>query len=173
MLERNKMTSSLIFPSIFQAELTTVPEDEDLSLPPPLMASPLKPLKPSPQVIEALEEESEKETEESENEHNENNDHNVSKESNNSVTLLPFDSENPWDLVPDQPANRSSNSLVIPITTNGSSNNTNANLLSNLNNKKIEELSKSSSQNLMDDPFDADWVSLALNENNQQTQQPL
>ena len=162
---------------LLQAELTTVPEDEDLSLPPPLMASPIKPfLKPS-HTIEALEEESENATE-SENDNN----HNVSKESNNSVTLIPFDSQNPWDLVPDQPANRSSNSLVIPVpppsttittTENGSSNNSNANLLSNddtmMNNKKqsnnkIEELSKSSSQNLMDDPFDADWVSLALNE---------
>ena len=161
-------------------------EDEDISLPPPLMASPIKPfLKPS-HTIEALEEESEEHAMESENDsnnaNNENGSHNVSKESNNSVTLIPFDSQNPWDLVPDQPANRSSNSLVIPVpppsttittTENGSSNNSNANLLSNddtmMNNKKqsnnkIEELSKSSSQNLMDDPFDADWVSLALNE---------
>ena len=172
--------------NLLQAELTTVPEDEDLSLPPPLMASPIKPfLKPS-HTIEALEEESEEHAMESENDsnnaNNENGSHNVSKESNNSVTLIPFDSQNPWDLVPDQPANRSSNSLVIPVpppsttittTENGSSNNSNANLLSNddtmMNNKKqsnnkIEELSKSSSQNLMDDPFDADWVSLALNE---------
>ena len=118
-----------------------------------------------------------------------------SKESNNSVTLIPFDSQNPWDLVPDQPANRSSNSLVIPVpppssttTTENGSNINNANLLSNntiddtmMNNKmikqsnniKIEELSKSSSQNLMDDPFDADWVSLALNETTTNNHQPL
>lgn len=179
--------SSSVNSSLFtKAELPTVPEDEDISLPPPLMASPIKPfLKPS-HTIEALEEESEEHAMESENDsnnaNNENGSHNVSKESNNSVTLIPFDSQNPWDLVPDQPANRSSNSLVIPVpppsttittTENGSSNNSNANLLSNddtmMNNKKqsnnkIEELSKSSSQNLMDDPFDADWVSLALNE---------
>ena len=133
---------------LLQAELTTVPEDEDLSLPPPLMASPIKPfLKPS-HTIEALEEESENATE-SENDNN----HNVSKESNNSVTLIPFDSQNPWDLVPDQPANRSSNSLVIPVpppssttTTENGSNINNANLLSNntiddtmMNNKMIKQ----------------------------------
>merc|ERR1712122_284058 len=82
--------SSPVNSSLFtKAELTTVPEDEDLSLPPPLMASPIKPfLKPS-HTIEALEEESENATE-SENDNN----HNVSKESNNSVTLIPFDSQN-------------------------------------------------------------------------------
>merc|ERR1712029_502336 len=173
--------SSSVNSSLFtKAELTTAPEDEDLSLPPPLMASPIKPfLKPS-HTIEALEEESENATE-SENDNN----HNVSKESNNSVTLIPFDSQNPWDLVPDQPANRSSNSLVIPVpppssttTTENGSNINNANLLSNKmikqsNNIKIEELSKSSSQNLMDDPFDADWVSLALNETTGNNHQPL
>ena len=195
LLEGSLMNKILLFWSNFlihllQAELTTVPEDEDLSLPPPLMASPIKPfLKPS-HTIEALEEESENATE-SENDNN----HNVSKESNNSVTLIPFDSQNPWDLVPDQPANRSSNSLVIPVpppssttTTENGSNINNANLLSNntiddtmMNNKmikqsnniKIEELSKSSSQNLMDDPFDADWVSLALNETTGNNHQPL
>ena len=137
------------------------------------------PLKPS-NVIEELEEESESQTEPESNGL-----HNDSRESNNSVMLLPLESENPWDLVPDQPANRSSNSLVIPVLPiNGSSQKTgeiNSNSTTNdctTNNKKnsnkIEELSGckiESGQNLMDDPFDADWVSLALNETN--NQQPL
>ena len=152
------------------------------------------PLKPST-VIEEIAEESEEggtgnysgsQTEQSES----NGLHNDSRESNNSVTL--FESENPWDLVPDQPANRSSNSLVIPVlpvngnsqkselsqlNTNNSTNTTTITAINKVN--KIEELSGKSNtietgQNLMDDPFDADWVSLALNEtNNQNQQQPL
>ena len=146
------------------------------------------PLKPS-SVIEELDEESEGgggggNISSSQTEPESNGLHNDSRESNNSVTL--FESENPWDLVPDQPANRSSNSLVIPVLpVNGSNsqkvtelsqlntNNSNTTMINKCN--KIEELSGKieTGQNLMDDPFDADWVSLALNETNNQQQQPL
>ena len=107
-----------------------MPEDEDQDvaavLPPPLMASPIQP------IVEETSEDLDTTAEE------------VVEE--DTTTNNVFDSENPWDLVPDQPAK-----------------------LDAIKTTKVEIIGKedwpqkSNGQNLMDDPFDADWVSLALN----------
>ena len=90
---------------------------------------------------------------------------NILNTSGNSL-IKPFDTENPWDLVPDQPAlKKDSNglktsSLVMSTTTN--------------NSLKVESTTISTKEsqslplNVMDDPFDADWVSLALKQTNNQ-----
>jgi len=98
-----------------------------------------------------------------------------------SMKLPNVDTEsNPWDLVPDQPAinlreqttpQQKSSLEIISTKPNESStclwpltmkNNTADFLTKNLDNN---------GQNLMDDPFDADWVSLALNQTNTVNQQ--
>jgi len=95
-----------------------------------------------------------------------------------SMKLPNVDTEsNPWDLVPDQPAinlqqttqqkstleiiSTKPNECLWPLTMK---NNT------DFSTKNLDN----SGQNLMDDPFDADWVSLALNQSNTvKQQQPL
>jgi len=98
-----------------------------------------------------------------------------------SMKLPNVDTEsNPWDLVPDQPAinlreqttpQQKSSLEIISTKPNESStclwpltmkNNTADFSTKNLDNN---------GQNLMDDPFDADWVSLALNQTNTVNQQ--
>lgn len=129
-----------------KAELSTVPEDEDTTidissmdttLPTPLIASPIKPI---------VEEESEDLDTTAEDDDNEN--------TTTTMTNNIFDSENPWDLVPDQPAK-----------------------LDAIKTAKVEIIGKgdwptknsSDGQILMQaDPFDADWVSLALDSTNNQ-----
>ena len=113
------------------------------------MASPIKPTKPSAiiEVVEPILEDLEAEENEAESE----------------TESKIFDSENPWDLVPDQPAKI--DTLNPKIEENWP-----------LKTEKIEEnwplktdkeaAVGQNGQNLMDDPFDADWVSLALNQTN-------
>ena len=89
---------------------------------------------------------------------------NILNTSGNSL-IKPFDTENPWDLVPDQPAlkkdaNGLKTSSLVMSTTN--------------NSLKVESTTISTKEsqslplNVMDDPFDADWVSLALKQTNNQ-----
>merc|ERR1719512_579001 len=106
-----------------------------------------------------------------------------------SMKLPNFDAEsNPWDLVPDQPAinlqqttttqtNQQKSSLEIISTKPNSESMTNCLWPLTMKNNSADFSSKNldnNGQNLMDDPFDADWVSLALNQtNNIDRQQPL
>ena len=109
-----------------------------------------------------------------------------------SMKLPNFDAEsNPWDLVPDQPAinlqqtttttttqtNQQKSSLEIISTKPNSESTTNCLWPLTMKNNSADFSSKNldnNGQNLMDDPFDADWVSLALNQtNNIDRQQPL
>jgi len=173
--------SNSLFVKGESSKLTTVPEDED-SLPPPMMASPIKPLKPSvasaaAPIVEVVEptilEEDEEDQEEEESILDEE-DNNLPETSSNSVMItssksLPFDGDNPWDLVPDQPSKISNSNNKIDII--------HANKESldiwppPLVHKEHHQLKPHNDieHNLMDDPFDADWVSLALNQNNNQT----
>jgi len=114
-----------------------------------------------------------------------------------SMKLPNFDAEsNPWDLVPDQPAinlqqtttttqtnqqQQQKSSLEIISTKPNSESTTNCLWPLTMKNNSADFSSKNldnNGQNLMDDPFDADWVSLALNSplnqtNNIDQQQPL
>ena len=111
-----------------------------------------------------------------------------------SMKLPNFDAEsNPWDLVPDQPAinlqqtsttttqtnqqQQQKSSLEIISTKPNSESTTNCLWPLTMKNNSADFSSKNldnNGQNLMDDPFDADWVSLALNQtNNIDRQQPL
>lgn len=114
------------------------------------MASPIKPTKPSPTVEPILEESREEEDEE------ESNDENFPLSNSSIKATLPFDSENPWDLVPDQPAKNKLD--IIGKNDNDWPSNNDVNTIINAK--------QQDGQNLMDDPFDADWVSLALNQTN-------
>ena len=96
---------------------------------------------------------------------------------------LPFETEsNPWDLVPDQPAinlpttqQQQKSSSVEIISTKPNSESTVLWPLTMKNSDFSAKNLDNNGQNLMDDPFDADWVSLALNQsiNNEKQQQPL
>ena len=109
-----------------------------------------------------------------------------------SMKLPNLDAEsNPWDLVPDQPAinlqqttptqtnqqQQQKSSLEIISTKPNSESTTNCLWPLTMKNNSADFSSKNldnNGQNLMDDPFDADWVSLALNQtNNIDRQQPL
>jgi len=229
--------SNSIHSSLYtKAELTTVPEIEDdpVSLPPPLMASPIQPTKPTAIIEETNEGTSEveqldtlediiEEQETSEElmdtnkeivdvqQHQQQHHHQHTKTTQNldidndfnltssdkssstmpetdslefSMKLPNFDIEsNPWDLVPDQPAinlqqqtTQQKSSLEI-ISTKNNESTTNCLWPLTMKNNSADFSSKNldnSGQNLMDDPFDADWVSLALNQsNNVGTGQPL
>ena len=200
-----------------------MPEIEDdppvVSLPPPMMASPIQPLKPSTteiieehsateeQLDDIIEEEPEAVEEEEMMDTNKetttndtkvvvattqnldiiDNDFNLSASSDKSMPeelefsmKLPFETEsNPWDLVPDQPA------INLP-TTQQQQKSSSVEIISTKPNECLWPLTMknntdfstknldNSGQNLMDDPFDADWVSLALNQSNTvKQQQPL
>lgn len=123
------------------------------------MASPIKPTKTSPSVEPILEDSREEEDEEEENESN-NDDNNfpLQTEDTKIKKALPFDSENPWDLVPDQPAK---NNLSVHDIIGKNDNDWPMN-----NDNTIINAKQQDGQNLMDDPFDADWVSLALDQTN-------
>ena len=114
-----------------------------------------------------------------------------------SMKLPNFDAEsNPWDLVPDQPAinlqqtttttqtnqqQQKSSLEIISTKPNSHESTTNCLWPLTMKNNSADFSSKNldnNGQNLMDDPFDADWVSLALNSplnqtNNIDQQQPL
>jgi len=154
-----------------KAEITldTVPEADD-SLPSPLTASPVPPLSTAsvkseefPSLEEFKSSEPEEITTTLESEKNQSTT-NILNTSGNSL-IKPFDTENPWDLVPDQPAlkkdaNGLKTSSLVMSTTN--------------NSLKVESTTISTKEsqslplNVMDDPFDADWVSLALKQTNNQ-----
>jgi len=227
----NSINSSLFT----KAELTTVPEIEDdpVSLPPPMMASPIQPIKPTAIIEETHEGTSEmeqldtlddiieeeettdemmdtnketvdvqhqtKHTSATQNRLDIDNDFNLTSSDKSSMPevdslefsmkLPNFDAEsNPWDLVPDQPAinlqqttttqtNQQKSSLEIISTKPNSESTTNCLWPLTMKNNSADFSSKNldnNGQNLMDDPFDADWVSLALNQtNNIDRQQPL
>ena len=110
-----------------------MPEDEDTALPSPLMASPIQP------IIEEDSEDLDTTAEEAET---------TTTMSNNNL----FDSENPWDLVPDQPAKVDQPAAGIKTTK--------VEIIGRDDDWPVAQ--KNNGQNLMDDPFDADWVSLAL-----------
>ena len=200
-----------------------MPEIEDeppvVSLPPPMMASPIQPLKPSTEVIEesaaeeqlddiieeepeAVEEEEMMDITNKETTAHDtkvvtattqnldiDNDFNLSASSDKSMPeeelefsmKLPFETEsNPWDLVPDQPAinlptQQQQKSLSVEIiSTKPNSESTVLWPLTMKNSDFSVKNLDNNGQNLMDDPFDADWVSLALNQsNNEKQQQPL
>ena len=143
--------------------------------------------------------------------------------SGNNLSL--FDTENPWDLVPDQPANQTTTTVAAAFPPSKKEVNTNISLSTSSNGLKMstsplvmmsnslkdeldleimEEITSTSSEidqikleieendekittstttgtgsctttqslpignNIMDDPFDAEWVSLALKQSNNQ-----
>lgn len=140
---RNRLTSFS-----FQAELTTVPEDDDAVC---LSPSPLPLLRPTSKTW-ASEESSASEGPASTDAFK--------------MPSFPLEGDNPWDLVPDQPAKthetngNKSPSLDLVMEASG-------------NNNESSESTKLSNggMNLMDDPFDADWVSVALKQTGLNPQQ--
>ena len=203
-----------------QAEisLSTVPEDPDDSLPSPLTASPVPPLSTASvkseefkSITSTSEPQSEAETNNIQQMIlNKNHDNNGFKTNNfdeeesttnlntsgNNLSSL-FDTENPWDLVPDQPA-APSLKKEVNISLSSSSNGLKMSSLVMSNSLKLDqdlEMEKQEKEistddqiitiststtttnttqslpignNIMDDPFDAEWVSLALKQSNNQ-----
>ena len=175
-----------------------------INLPPPMMASPIKPLRPSEAIIEE-----EPYLEENENNSNDkgledqqkpfNNDTTTNNSSsleffedpepemknslnqNDTSVLLPFDSNNPWDLVPDQPAkNKAEEKMMankkLEIISLTKENDSDWPISSSKSNNDFLNNSGDSMENnghtpLMVDPFDADWVNLAIKSSNN-TRQP-
>ena len=198
----------------FQAEITlsTVPEADD-SLPSPLAASPLPPVSTASVKSEEFRS-SETEAESGGFEPRLQNQSSNSFQNFHTTTSLntstssgslikPFDSENPWDLVPDQPAlikevavnldgpSATTSTLPLPVAavsnggnfktpsphlvigSNDSKNDSDSSTSpasSTITTKNIDKKENNQSLpiNVMDDPFDADWVSLALKQTNNQ-----
>merc|ERR1712062_834090 len=95
--------------------------------------------------------------------------------------------ENPWDLVPDQPATitkkeGTTTNISLSLSSNGLKMSSAppldvmSNSLKELDLEIMEEkqqndqikLEEIAGNNIMDDPFDAEWVSLALKQSNNQ-----
>lgn len=208
-------TTPIINSSLFtKAEITlsTVPEADD-SLPSPLAASPLPPVSTASVKSEEFRS-SETEAESGGFEPRLQNQSSNSFQNFHTTTSLntstssgslikPFDSENPWDLVPDQPAlikdvavnlngpSATASTLPLPVAavsnggnfktpsphlvigSNDSKNDSDSSTSpasSTITTKNIDKKENNQSLpiNVMDDPFDADWVSLALKQTNNQ-----
>lgn len=197
-------TTPIINSSLFtKAEITlsTVPEADD-SLPSPLAASPIpqnfstaasiksEEFRPSePEAETAFEPRIQNQSSNSFQNFQTTTTGSLNTSTSSGSLVKPFDSENPWDLVPDQPVNSVQKdvnlnngpcSAPLMAINNGKTSTTTFVIGSNNLKNDSDSSSKGPSPfttennsqslpiNVMDDPFDAEWVSLALKQTNNQ-----